>query len=162
MYSWCILQANWQSPPTCYKKMLLKWHGYFIYKVWFVDSSFIVPGSVKKVFDGFKELRLEKFAKCGTSQQVFSNFFFSKYRKKLYLRKAVKRCERLWKAVNANVSWFVYDCSRKTLYSIKRPNFIFWLPLLLEVWNNMCIVITCCPVCQAVFFLPNQNVRTKM
>ena len=32
-----------------------------------------------------------------------------------------------------------------TLYSINRPNFIVWLPLLLEILNNMCIVIICFP-----------------
>ena len=29
------------------------------------------------------------------------------------------------------------------LYSIKRPNFIAWLPLLLEILDNMCIAIVC-------------------
>ena len=41
---------------------------------------------------------------------------------------------------------FVYDFSTKMflmLYSIKRPNFIAWLPLLLEILDNMCIAIVC-------------------
>ena len=38
---------------------------------------------------------------------------------------------------------FVYDFSPKMflLYSINRPNFIVWLPLLLEILGNMCIAI---------------------
>ena len=41
---------------------------------------------------------------------------------------------------------FVYDFSTKTfliLYSINRPNFIAWLPLLLDILDNMCIAIVC-------------------
>ena len=41
---------------------------------------------------------------------------------------------------------FVYDFSTKMfliLYSINRPNFIVWLPLLLEILGNMCIAIVC-------------------
>ena len=36
---------------------------------------------------------------------------------------------------------FVHDFSRKILiilYSMNWPNFIFWLPLLLEIFGNMC------------------------
>ena len=39
---------------------------------------------------------------------------------------------------------FVYDFSTKMflmLYSINLPNFIAWLPLLLEILDNMCITI---------------------
>ena len=41
---------------------------------------------------------------------------------------------------------FVYDFSTKMfhkLYSIDRPNFIAWLPLLLEILGNMCTAIVC-------------------
>ena len=41
-----------------------------------------------------------------------------------------------------------FDFSRKIflmLYSINRPNFIFWLSLLLEILVNMCIAIVCFP-----------------
>ena len=41
---------------------------------------------------------------------------------------------------------FVHDFSTKIflkLYSINRPNFIVWLPLLLEILGNMCIAIVC-------------------
>ena len=41
---------------------------------------------------------------------------------------------------------FVYDFSTKMflmLYFINRPNFILWLPLLLEILGNMCIAIVC-------------------
>ena len=41
---------------------------------------------------------------------------------------------------------FVYDFSTKMflmLYSINWPNFIDWLPLLLDILGNMCIAIVC-------------------
>ena len=41
---------------------------------------------------------------------------------------------------------FVYDFSADMflmLYSINLPNFIVWLPLLLETLGNMCIAIVC-------------------
>ena len=41
---------------------------------------------------------------------------------------------------------FVHDFSRKMflmLHSINWPNFIVWLPLLLEILGNMCITIVC-------------------
>ena len=43
-------------------------------------------------------------------------------------------------------AYFVYDFSTKMflmLYSINWPNFIVWLPLLLEILGNMCITIVC-------------------
>ena len=36
---------------------------------------------------------------------------------------------------------FVYDFSTNMLYSIKWPNCIAWLPLLLEILGNMCIAL---------------------
>ena len=41
--------------------------------------------------------------------------------------------------------YFLYDFSTKIflLYSINWPNFIAWLPLLLEILGNMCIAIAC-------------------
>ena len=50
---------------------------------------------------------------------------------------------------------FVYDFSRKIdllLNSIKRPNFIVWLPLLFEILANICIAIVCFPGCDAINF----------
>ena len=41
---------------------------------------------------------------------------------------------------------FEYDFSRKIflmLHSINWPNFIVWLPLLLDILGNMCITIVC-------------------
>ena len=41
---------------------------------------------------------------------------------------------------------FVYDFSTEMflmLYSINWPNFIVWLPLVLEILGNMCIAIDC-------------------
>ena len=51
--------------------------------------------------------------------------------------------------------YFVYDFSRKKflmLYSINCPNFIVWLPLLLEILGNMCITIVCLPGCDVINF----------
>ena len=41
------------------------------------------------------------------------------------------------------------------LYFINWPDFIFWLPLLTEILNNICIVITCCLVCDVINFENN-------
>ena len=46
-------------------------------------------------------------------------------------------------------SHFVYESSRKIffmLYSINWSDFTIWLPLLIEILGNMCIVIICFPV----------------
>ena len=51
------------------------------------------------------------------------------------------------------LSHFQYDFWRKiflTLYAIKWLNLIAWLPLLLEILVNMCIIITCSPVCDVI------------
>ena len=43
-------------------------------------------------------------------------------------------------------AYFVYDFLTKMflmLYSINLPNFVVWLPLLLEILGNMCITIVC-------------------
>ena len=50
---------------------------------------------------------------------------------------------------------FVYNFSKKIfliLYSINRPNIIVWLPVLLKILDNICIVIICCPVCHVTNF----------
>ena len=50
---------------------------------------------------------------------------------------------------------FVHDFSRKMflmLLSINRPNFIVWLPLLLEILGNMFITIACWPDCDVIKF----------
>ena len=41
---------------------------------------------------------------------------------------------------------FVYDFSRKMflmLHTTNLPNFFVWLPLLLEILDNMCVTIVC-------------------
>ena len=46
----------------------------------------------------------------------------------------------------ASLPYFPQDFCRKIfflLYSINRPNLIFWLPLICEILSNMCIVIIC-------------------
>ena len=50
---------------------------------------------------------------------------------------------------------FVYDFSRKMLlklHPINWTNFIVWLPLLLQILGNMCIIIVCYPGCDAIKF----------
>ena len=71
---------------------------------------------------------------------------------------------------------FVYDFPTKMflmLYSINWPNFIPWLPLLLEILDIMCIAIVCSPGCDVMdfeikfifliesFFLHDEKVMTK-
>ena len=55
----------------------------------------------------------------------------------------------------ASLSHFLHDFWRKiffTLYAIRWLNLIAWLPLLLEILGNMCIIITCFPVCDVIKF----------
>ena len=50
---------------------------------------------------------------------------------------------------------FVYDFSGKMflmLHSINLPNFIVWLPLLLEILDNICITIVYWPGCEVIKF----------
>ena len=50
--------------------------------------------------------------------------------------------------LDKGVAHFVYDVSRKLflmLYSINLPNFIAWLPILLEILGSMCLAIVCLP-----------------
>ena len=76
----------------------------------------------------------------------------------------------------ASPAHFAYDFSTKIflmLYSINLPNFILWLPLLLEILSNMCIAFICYPGCDVMdleinlffliepFFLHDQKVMTK-
>ena len=44
---------------------------------------------------------------------------------------------------------FVYVFSRFSFY-VNWRNFIVWLPLLLEILGNMCIIIVCFPVCDVI------------
>ena len=43
------------------------------------------------------------------------------------------------------------------LYFTNQPNFIAWVTLLLEILDNKCIVIICCPGCDAIKFWTNLN-----
>ena len=50
---------------------------------------------------------------------------------------------------------FVHNFSKKIfliLYSINRPSIIVWLPVLLKILDNICIVTICCPVCHVTNF----------
>ena len=52
----------------------------------------------------------------------------------------------------------VYDFSKKMfllLYSVNWPNFIVWLPLLLEISGYMCIAIVCSQDCGFINFKIN-------
>ena len=49
--------------------------------------------------------------------------------------------------------YFAHDFARKIvliLYSINWRNFIVWLPLLLDILDNMCIAIVCSPGCDVI------------
>ena len=51
--------------------------------------------------------------------------------------------------------YIVYYFSKKIflkLYSVNWPNFIVWLPLILEILGNMCIAIVCFPTCDVINF----------
>ena len=45
--------------------------------------------------------------------------------------------------------------STKVLYFIIWPNFIAWLPLPLEIFGNIFILVICCPVCEVINFVIN-------
>ena len=47
------------------------------------------------------------------------------------------------------------------LYYINWPNFIVWLPFLLEILDNICIVIICSPVCDVINFEINHSFLIK-
>ena len=70
---------------------------------------------------------------------------------------------------------FVYDFLRKMFSCyINWPNIILWLPLLREIFGNMCIAIVCFPGCDVInleikliflikpFSLHDQKVKTKI
>ena len=68
--------------------------------------------------------------------------------------------------------YFVYEFSTKMFlmfYSRNWPNFIVWLPLLLEILANLCIAIVCQPKIAIVWldlsnqavFIHEQKVKTK-
>ena len=62
----------------------------------------------------------------------------------------------LWKDLEiVSLLYFVCDFSRKIfliLHSMNWPDFIVWLPLLLEILGNMCIAIVCFSGCDVINF----------
>ena len=59
-------------------------------------------------------------------------------------------------------AWFFENnVSHLMLYSIKWPNFIAWLPFLLEILSNMCIAIACSPGFDVINFENNLIFLTK-
>ena len=58
---------------------------------------------------------------------------------------------------------FVYDFLRKIflVLSLNWPIFHVWLPLLLDIMGNICIVIICCPVCDVIIFEINQSLLSS-
>ena len=58
-------------------------------------------------------------------------------------------------------AWFLKKNISHVIYSINWTNVISWLPLLLEILSNMCIVIICCPVCDVINFGITFHLRTK-
>ena len=60
---------------------------------------------------------------------------------------------------------FAFDFLRKIFgmfYSINKPNFIAWLPLLLETLENKCIVIIFFPVYDLINFENNLSFPIKL
>ena len=60
--------------------------------------------------------------------------------------------------------WRIFQVSRNTflmLYSINWPNFILWLPLLLEILKNLCIAVIYCPVSDIMNFEVNHSFLIK-
>ena len=45
------------------------------------------------------------------------------------------------------------------LYSINQPTFIAWLSLVLEILDNICIAIICCPVYDVTNFGINLKIK---
>ena len=59
----------------------------------------------------------------------------------------------------------MYDFERKMfiiLYSINCLIFIACLPLLPEIFGNMCILLICCPVCDDIIFEINLSFLIKL
>ena len=59
---------------------------------------------------------------------------------------------------------FVNEFLGKTfliLYYINCPNLIVWLPLLFDIWGNICNVIACFPGCNAIDFEINFSFLIK-
>ena len=59
---------------------------------------------------------------------------------------------------------FLHDFWREMflrLYFINWPKCIAWLPFFLEILDNMCIVIICCPACDVINFEINHNFPIK-
>ena len=50
---------------------------------------------------------------------------------------------------------YIVRHSTKVLYFIIWPNFIAWLPLPLEIFGNIFILVICCPVCEVINFVIN-------
>ena len=112
----------------------------------------------KLVPDGFLFLFLKSFI-LGKSKQSAAWFHYISIALKLaYYRNKLFKTLRYWSRDMLNFDFFdkrleivsppnfEYDFSTKLfhiLYSISWPNFIVWLPLLLEILDNMCISIVC-------------------
>ena len=75
-----------------------------------------------------------------------------------FFRILIQRYAQLWFFIKGSGTsyldmHFVYDFSRKIfpiLCSTNWPNFSVWLPLLLEIWDNIYIVTICCQICEVI------------
>ena len=66
------------------------------------------------------------------------------------------------KLIRASFSAWILKKIFVTFYSITWPNFMYWLPLLFEILDNMPIVITCFPVCDVINFELNLSFLNKL
>ena len=91
---------------------------------------------------------------------VCSSRGLPKYIKTKMLTTSFYLIESFFKKIRELVSFphFLHGYWRKiffTLYFINWTNFIAWLPFPLEILGNMCTVLICCSVCDAIKFEAN-------
>ena len=106
-----------------------------------------------------QHLSINKF-RYGSTWTFNKNFFY-------YFRLLIQKYDQFRFCESVSDPYpphFVYYFSIKiflVLYSVNWPNFIVWLPLLLEILGNICIVIICCPVCDVIKVEINHSFLTK-
>ena len=69
--------------------------------------------------------------------------------------------ETVWEYFLHQILCMVFQETYFLLYSIKWPNIVACLPLLPTILNNICIVITCCPVWDVINFEINLSFLLK-
>ena len=110
----------------------------FLYSVW---SLFLLYDQLK-VYQNILKLR------CWPLASTLNKTF-------------LKNQEMPWTCLpNSFSAWFLRKIFL-VLYLINWPNFIAWLPLILEILGNLCILIICCPACEVINFGINHSFLIK-